>query len=351
MRIVVNDIAASEGGALSILFEFYEAVKKYDFKNEYIFLLSAPYVEESERIKVLLFPKIKKSHFKKIFFDFVTGKKIIRALKADLVFSLQNIIIFGTKVPQIVYIHQSIPYQKEKKFSFIKADERKYAFIQYIIGGIINISAKKAAKVIVQTEWMKNAVCEKSRKSTNAIWVFTPSLGTDINLDTAGNFCSSAFFYPTSDFTYKNNSLPIRAAEILVSEGICEFKIEMTLPKRQKSVNNVIYLGRISRDEVMVKYAESTLIFPSYIETYGLPLAEAKKVGTIILAANCDYAYEVLNDYENAYFFDYTKPEELALLMKKVIYGEITLKKHIERTCTNDGWEMVINLLRNTGST
>ena len=40
MKIVVNDLAASEGGALSVLLDFYEAVKQYDLENEYIFLLS-----------------------------------------------------------------------------------------------------------------------------------------------------------------------------------------------------------------------------------------------------------------------------------------------------------------------
>ena len=39
MRIVVNDIAASKGGALTVLKDFYNCVRENDTENEWIFLL------------------------------------------------------------------------------------------------------------------------------------------------------------------------------------------------------------------------------------------------------------------------------------------------------------------------
>ena len=115
MRIVVNDIAASTGGALTVLRDFYNCVKENDRENEWVFLLGDHLLEETENIKIRILKDVKASGIKKLCFDFFTGRKYIRSLNPDVVISLQNIITFGLKVPQLVYIHQSIPFQKTKK--------------------------------------------------------------------------------------------------------------------------------------------------------------------------------------------------------------------------------------------
>ena len=158
MRIIVNDIAASQSGALTVLKSFYEYVKEHDKENEYVFLLSDRYLKETERIKVCICKNVKKNGFEKLRFDFITGKRFIEKLHPDYVLSLQNIITFGLKCRQGVYIHQAIPFQNTKKFSFLKKSERVYAVYQYLIGGIIKKSIKKSDDVFVQTEWMKKSV-------------------------------------------------------------------------------------------------------------------------------------------------------------------------------------------------
>lgn len=125
MRIIINDIAASTGGAMSILKQFYQFIKENDKHNEWIFLLGNKYLEETENIKILCFPKVKNNHIIKILFDCFYGKKIIEKYNPDVVVSLQNIITFGLKTRQIVYIHQSIPFQSEFKFSFVKKKKGK----------------------------------------------------------------------------------------------------------------------------------------------------------------------------------------------------------------------------------
>lgn len=92
------------------------------------------------------------------------------------------------------------------------------------------------------------------------------------------------------------------------------------------------------------EYCMSALIFPSYIETVGLPLVEAMSVGAVILAADCEYAHEVLDGYENAFFFDPFKPAKLVELM--ILY----IDKRITRTINNDkkipgmsSWQMLIS--------
>ena len=68
-----------------------------------------------------------------MFFDYLLGKKFIEKLNPDCVLSLQNIITFGLRCPQFVFVHQAIPFQKIKKFSFFRSEERKLAIYQYLI--------------------------------------------------------------------------------------------------------------------------------------------------------------------------------------------------------------------------
>ena len=345
MRIVVNDIAASSGGAMTVLQDFYRAVRDNDTENEWIFLLGDNYVEPTENIKVITLPQIKNSRAKKILFDCFTGKKFIEKLNPDVVFSMQNIITFGLKIPQIVYIHQPVPFQTAKKFSFLKGSERSLAIYQYLIAPLIRKSAKKAAKVIVQTEWMKDAVIKQCKLPAEKIVKISPNVKNLVDFVKHGEFDKKEFFYPTSKVIYKNNNCVFSACDLLDKEDI-DYHVTLTLPK-EFSTDKITCTGRIAYEEVINNYNQSTLIFPSYIETFGYPLIEARTMGAIVLASDCPFSRELLAGYENGYFFDPFKPEELASLMKKVISGEIIRKESkSEYTCNHDNWLDVMNTVK-----
>ena len=344
MRIVVNNIAASTGGAMTVLRDFYRCVCENDTENEWIFLLGDRYFEETENVKIIPMPEIKKSGIKKVLFDFVTGRKFISELKPDVVVSMQNIITFGIKVPQMTYIHQSIPFQSAKKFSFFKGSERKLAVIQHLIGRIIKRSAKKSNRVIVQTEWMKEAVCRLCRIPADRVSVVMPQV-KPFDIVSIPAFDPSAFFYPTAPAIYKNNTAIFAAGEQLAQKGL-DFTVTMTLPV-EKSCDHIPCVGRLPYNEVVARYYGSTLVFPSYIETFGYPLAEARQAGTIVLASDTAFAREVLAGYPNAYFFDPFKPQELALLMERVISGEIARQDvPAAQTAQRDSWIEVMNIVR-----
>jgi glycosyltransferase involved in cell wall biosynthesis len=350
LRIVVNDIAASTGGALSILTEFYNFIKTSGDKNDWVFLLGDNYLKETETIKIIILPQIKASWIRRVWFDFFSGKRMIKNLCPDVVFSLQNTIIFGLKIPQILYVHQSIPFQNAKNFSFFKKNETMYAIYQHVIGNLIKLSCKKADKIIVQTKWIKNAIIKKCHKSEKDIISILPSVKfekVDINHK---QLKRNEFFYPAGDIFYKNHECILQANKILNEQGISDFSVYFTI--KGNNTKNTIYLDYITRELVKQKYNECTLIFPSYIESFGYPLAEARLMGTIILASDCEFSREILDGYENAYFFDPFKPKELSELMKKVIEGVITIK-NIKLGIQNsnfDSWGLVVGELLKEGN-
>lgn len=344
MRIVVNDIAASKGGAMTVLKDFYQCVRENDTENEWIFLLGDHYLEETENIRVLTFPQIKRSSVKRLLFDFIQGKKVIASLKPDVVFSLQNTVTFGLKVPQILYVHQPLPFQNVKKFSFWKRKECKLAVYQHIIGKAIIHSARKASKVIVQTDWMKEEVGKKCKLSEDKMVKVLPNVPDIAACARKDLFDRRCFFYPTSELIYKNNACVFAACDKLEQRNI-EVNVEMTLPEKFSS-GKVVCTGKLPYEKVLENYNKGTLIFPSYIETFGYPLAEARAMGTIVLAADCPFSHELLDGYENAYFFNPFRAEELADLMQKVAEG-IIVRKEVQADSVEerDSWKDVMEIV------
>lgn len=347
MRIVVNDIAASKSGAMTILSEFYNYVCQNDKENEWFFLLSDSCFKQTENVKIIVRKDIKKSKIKKIIFDFICGKYFIQSLNPDVVLSLQNIITFGIKVPQCVYIHQSLPYIRTKKFSFFRREERESAIYQRIIGKVIDKSIKRADRVIVQTQWMKKAICKKLCVDASKIVPILPDFENLEKYKQEDIFDKKLFFYPTSDNVYKNNICITKACSFVTNVVKKDFSVLLTLSQENFNSNcdQVKYIGHLAKDKMIDYYNRCTLIFPSYVETVGLPLIEAKMLGTLILASDCPFSREVLNGYENAYFFDPFNPEELAKLMINVMDGKIR-KKPIKNSFVSvehvNSWRKII---------
>ena len=346
MRILVNDIAASKTGALAILLDFYEYVKEKGGEHEWIFLTGIDCLKDPpENIRVQVMDRVKRSQKDRLIFDLITGSSFIESLEPDLILSLQNTLTLqgikrlgssadgrykkGDRVPQVLYVHQPLGFQKLKRFSFLKAEEREYAVYQYLIGAMIDASVKRADRVIVQTEWMREAVAKKCRIPLDRIAKVMPEVDSLEGYRVPENFDPKHFFFPSGEILYKNHECVLKAAAILNKRGIKDFKVHFTLKsladvtKREypDPYGNIFYSGRVSRKEVLSEYSRGTLLFPSYIETFGVPLAEARQTGTLILASDTPFSREVLDGYKNAYFFDPFREEELADLMQQVIEG------------------------------
>lgn len=346
MRIMVINTAASSGGALSILKDFYQYVKENGTANEWIFLLSDYHLEETENITVKVLKNVN-SKYERLKFDHFTGYKLINEYNPDVVFSMQNTTIANISVPQTVYLHQAIPFQKVKNYSFLNKEESKYAFIQYFLGANIKQGLSRADKVIVQTKWMKDAVIEQAKISYENIVVIPPSVKVEENtINKEQTLQTNNFFYPTSSESYKNISLIEKACDYIDSlDSNLNYKVDITVNEKFKN-NHINSIGEIPRDEVITKLNKEVLVFPSFIETFGLPLAEGKIMNSVILASDTLFSREILQDYNNGYFFNPFNEKELGRLMIDSINGQITKYPRVkDKEVFDNSWEKVCKLL------
>ena len=314
--IMIYDVHASESGALAILDDLYKQIRNYSDKSvKWVFIVSTPEYEETKEITVRRFPWVKRNWGYRYYFDTVTTRKLLKEFKPDKVFSLQNKGIDFYKKEQLVYLH--LPFiLTDHKFD-IKIDGKKLWAYQNIISKSIFKSLRKVDMTIVQTEWMKEALVKKAGVNADKIVVQQP----DIKCNDIKDFIDcpenrKRIFYPATAFTYKNHSTLLKALNYATEKGLKDYEVIFTIRPDENAYTqnlykdatehnlNVKFNGPIPREKVFEMYARSILAFPSYVESFGLPLLEAKLSGTYIMASDTPFCHEILDGYDKSEFFE-----------------------------------------------
>ena len=119
-------------------------------------------------------------------------------------------------------------------------------------------------------------------------------------------------FYP-SDLSAHKNHINLISAFIKLKSKVQSARLYLTLTDKdfKKLLNNekfvnselvgIINLGNLDYISVLKMYKKSILIFPSFDETFGLPLIEASSLGTPIIASNRSFVKEIC---KNTYLFN-----------------------------------------------
>ncbi len=342
------DIAASKTGAVSILEDFSGYVRSDPGDCQWIFVIGThgliPWAEritdpgqikDEAGIRVIERPDVKRSWGARLKFEFFTGKSFIDSLKPDVVFSMENTMPhIRTGIKKVLYVHQPLGYQDIKRFSLFNKEERHFAVYQHFISRLIDASVRRSDTVIVQTRWMRSAVIKKTGVGPEKVYAILPPLPEIPDGLKRRPFDPKTFIFPSGPIVYKNHECVIKAVHILREKGITDLKVIFTLTEEEAGERlanmaadlkeNLEWRGRMERRELFEAYTSSVLIFPSYIETYGYPPAEARSVGGAVLASDTPFCREVLEGYPRCWFFHPFRPQELAELIERVMSGQMS---------------------------
>ena len=96
------------------------------------------------------------------------------------------------------------------------------------------------------------------------------------------------------------------------------------LYKQYSSLKTITFGGLLSYEEVYEKYNKiDCLIFPSKLETWGLPISEFMAFDKPMLIADLPYAHETAAGAKYVAFFNPDTPKMLADRMSEVINGDL----------------------------
>jgi glycosyltransferase involved in cell wall biosynthesis len=341
---LINATATKDGGALTILKAFLAEIENTRNNSVYYVFCGVDLnIITSGKIKLV---KIKTSGFgiggiKRLLWDlfglyFYCKKNRIRA---DIIISFQNTGVFFPGVKQLIYYHQPIPLFSHR-WKFYKKDEAILFFYKELYPLFIRLLINKNTEFVVQLEFIKKLFSEKFHISEHRIHVIVP----EVNMSFESKIEKIALdknkfhiFFPTNAFKYKNYDMLFAAIsniKIIAPETFNKIILHITLDKYDKKINqklsaydiskSINLLGTISYNEVISYYnSVNLLVFPSYIETLGLPLIEAAYFGLPVLAADMDYAHEVLKDYDGAFYLQYDDIDRWAKEMILIVTANL----------------------------
>lgn len=365
MVIVVVATASKVGGALSIYRQILSHIEVEKRDNRYYILID-PCMPQKEMAGVS-YMSIDTNGLKRIIYDIYGYKRELlkRDIQPDIIFSLQNTAVRCGDVPQLVYYHQSLPFF-QYKFNILTSAGRTYFFYHYLYPLYVKLLHNGNVKYIVQTDYMKECFSKKfSSVSSNDVYSFFPDV-ENVEKDEVADYDykegSYNFVFPALAADYKEHETLVYALKKLEEKEktICEkIRIHLTfekdsyphlasLIKKSHLEKNFVFHGRVEHGVMlsMVKCSRG-LLFPSVIETIGLPMLEAAALGVPVVANDLPFVHSVIDNYTGVSFMDLHNYDQWSQRILSLCYR---YERFPELRKNSSTWPKVFNLISTLGN-
>lgn len=362
-KILVIATAAFEGGALTILSQFLDSIPKTD-KSNYIILISNKLSNQEAFSDFELYKIDTSKWLKRIYYDLYGYRKFIeeKKFKVALCINFQNIPARIGSLKQIVYMHQALPFYRYN-WSVFKKSEAKFWLYSKFYSRFMKWNAKYANYFIVQSNWIRENLSEVLNFQKDDILVLKPGISAIFKANAVLKKhrlkSKNTYIYPAAYYIYKNHSVILDAFKCLGEEYLKNNAIEIifTVPETSDLVNKVKemqlqpyvrFVGNINHNGLNDYYSNvSGLLFPSKIESFGLPLIEGACKGLQIIAADLPYAREAVCGYEKVFFAEPDNASHWASLIKADIENK---KQNVTLFHYEDDWGELLSFIERNKS-
>ncbi len=348
--LVVSGVNIYTGGTLKVFRECLDSLSRHAGDDWQIIALvhSDSLFPEYPNVRYISYPESRKSWFIRLYYEYIGFNKLSRKLKPYGWFSILDTTPNVEAAKRIVYCQSSFPfYRPDWKVLWYQYPIFLFSiFFRYIY----RINIRKNEHVIVQQEWLRKSFEEMYHLDNIVVSLPEMESKFSIGQNSAMELVKSkqdqrdktVFFFPASPVVHKNFDVICRAAGLLEKKGLRDFEIILTIDgmenrytrhlyKCYHHLKTVRFAGFLAAGSMEAWYLSSDcLIFPSKLETWGLPVTEARQYGLPVLLSDLPYAKETAGDYAKVKFFDPDDEEELAVHMEAVITGTIEYDHNIE---------------------
>ena len=327
--LVISAVNFTEGGPLTVLRDCVETAAQVLPDWRIIVMAHDAALLQTPGIEVRAFPQTKTSWLKRIALEWVGFKRISEELDPDLWLSLHDMTPRVKARRQAVYCHNPAPFSRPTlRDSWF---EPKYLAFALFYTRLYASFISRNHAVIVQQQWLREEF--QRRFGIRRVIVAYPQTEvarTDIGRSDARPVRSPVFLYPAIPRCFKNFEIIGQALAILEQDptwsGTVRWTIDGTENRYSRwlkahfgQLRSLQWIGRQTKDAMQQEYGRATsLLFPSRVETWGLPITEAKQAGLPLLVADLPYARETVGSYDQAAFFDPRDPAALASCMRRV---------------------------------
>lgn len=360
IKIVISGQNFDAGGPLSVMKDLLKEIVKND-EFEIIALVHSKSLfqeKEYQKIKFIEYPDSKKSWINRIKYEYKNFYNVSLKLKPDIWLSMHDTTPNVATKFQAVYCHNPSPFYKFRFRDFLY--DKKFGMFTLFYKYLYQINIKKNDYIFVQQNWIKDEF-EKMFDINNVI-VAKPDIKVKIEelKNTNNDRLVINFFYPSFPRVFKNFEIVCKAIEYLVTElNMHNFNVFLTIDgtenkysydifKKYSNYKNIHFVGLLPREKVFEYYElVDVLIFPSKLETWGLPISEFEEYNKPMIVSDLPYAKETVGNYDKVNFFKSNDYKELAKIMKAHIDKNIHYSGNQYNTEANiTGWNQFVEFLK-----
>lgn len=333
--LVISAVNFTEGGPLTVLRDCVAAAAAALPGWRILVMAHDAALIDTPGVEVMAFPQTKTSWRRRVELEWRGFERLSRSLDVDLWLSLHDITPRVQARRQAVYCHNPAPFSRATwRDSWF---EPKFLAFSLLYGRLYATHIQRNHAVIVQQEWLREEF--KRRYGVEQVIVAHPEGSTPQQLPTvpaapaARASREHVFFYPAIARCFKNFEVVGQALEILEKSdrwtGSVRWTIDGTenryarwLRSRFGHLRSLQWIGRQDRAQMLQQYAQADcLVFPSRVETWGLPITEAKQARLPLLVADVPYARETVGSCDRVAFFPPRDARTLARHMAAIADG------------------------------
>ncbi len=358
--IVVSAVNIRKGGTLTILRDCLRYLSALSVgggyrivalvhKKELVLYPDIEYVEMPWTVRNWIF---------RLWCEYVTMHRISKELSpVYLWLSLHDTTPRVNARRQCVYCQTSFPFYRWKPRDFVF--DYKIVLFSMFTSFAYRINVNRNTYLIVQQVWLGKSIgriCHVSEKR----FILSPPERQQIAAPIMKIHDCRTFLFASTPDVHKNFELLCRAAEKLEQEkGRGCFRVYLTISGKENryarwlyrkwgKVDSIKFVGFLDKETLERYYRESDcLVFPSRIETWGLPISEFSPYGKPMLLADLPYAHETAGGSLRTAFFCPNDVSDLKNKMKRLLEGDLSFLSPIGKKEASGvhSWKELFDLL------
>lgn len=333
--IVVSAVNIRKGGTLTILrgcLEYLSSLPCEEYRV--VALVHKRSLADYRNIEYIEIPTTVKSWFRRLWCEYVTMYGISKKLQpVDLWLSLHDTTPRVVAKRQAVYCQTSFPFLKVK-IEDLRFDP-KIVLFSLFTRFAYQINVHRSKYLIVQAEWLRKGFSEMFRIPEKLFVVCPPEKKTtafnNLNIDRE----VFTFLFVSTPDCHKNFETLCEAAKRLEKRlGNGTFRVVLTIKGDENKYSRNLFLkygqvpsigfeGFMSKDRLYSFYDRADcLVFPSRVETWGLPITEFAATGKPMLLSDLPFAHETSAGCGKVAFFNPEDPADLMEKMARIAGGD-----------------------------